>query len=132
MAASMAMEWPALTIEGMTECNLPVLSLVTEAYPEAARFRDSQDRLPLHIAIEHGKTFRTGLKSLIQCYATHGPHERAPPSILEVRDVKTRLPPFLQAAASEVAPLETVFELLREGPELIPGGMNNRRTRPRL
>eukprot|EP00541_Cyclophora_tenuis_P018677 CAMPEP_0116578112 /NCGR_PEP_ID=MMETSP0397-20121206/21517_1 /TAXON_ID=216820 /ORGANISM="Cyclophora tenuis, Strain ECT3854" /LENGTH=136 /DNA_ID=CAMNT_0004107449 /DNA_START=73 /DNA_END=483 /DNA_ORIENTATION=- len=92
------------------QANKPVLSIFAEMFPKAAHVTNREGRLALHLAIDCGKTFSTGILSLI-CAA---------PESLETMDPKTELYPFQQAATPDCkAPLTTVFELLRAKPELI-------------
>lgn len=66
-------------------------------------------RLPLHTAIVSGCTWDAGLKILVQ---THPPALQAPCE-------QTGLLPFMLAASSDLQPVDTVFELLRQEPFLV-------------
>lgn len=95
-----------LSILDATESALTQLA---KRYPKGAVTPDRQDRLPIHLAIESGKAFQDGIHALV----------KAAPQTLERRDVKTKLPPFLLAAASSKAPLTVTWELIRARPDLI-------------
>lgn len=99
-----------LSIVNATESALTQLS---KAYPKGAVTPNRQDRLPIHLAIESGKAFENGIHALVQ----------AAPQTLEQRDSRTKLYPFLLAAASPKAPLTVVWELIRARPDLIRVGI---------
>lgn len=65
-----------------------VIDLLVHLDPRAASVPDLDGRLPLHLAVEAGKAWDDGLRSLIW----------AAPRALETRDVETRLYPFMIAA----------------------------------
>lgn len=86
------------------------LAQLAKVHPKGALTPTRDDRLPIHLAIESGTTYNEGGI----CALVH-----AAPQTLEVRDVQTKLPPFLLAAASPKAPLTVVWELVRARPDLI-------------
>jgi len=75
--------------------------------PSAAKAPDHEGRFPLHLAIESGKTWNTGIKSLAI----------AAPSVLLEHDSKTQLLPFM--ASSEKGFINDAYHLLRYCPEVI-------------
>lgn len=77
------------------------------AYPAAAKERDNQGRLPLHVAAEAGQPWEA-LDALIH----------ASPDALSERDDRG-LFPFQSAAASGNATVETVYRLLQTNPSLV-------------
>lgn len=90
-------------LQPLVKANKPILVLLAEAYPQAAARKSGEGRLPIHYAIESGKTLDRGILNLIY----GGPHT------LDQRDPKTMLNPCLLAAASPRCRLSTAFELLK-------------------
>lgn len=96
----------------------PVLA-VLDAYPQAASIPCGDGRLALHLAIEARISWGGGLSKIFD----------AAPASLRVPDPKTGLLPFLHAATSGASrppsgkkdsdSVNTVFQLLRLGPDLI-------------
>lgn len=96
----------------------PVL-IVLDAYPQAASIPCGDGRLALHLAIEALMSWDGGLSKIFD----------AAPASLRVPDPKTGLIPFLHAATSAVSgqprgkkdsdSVNTIFQLLRLGPDLI-------------
>lgn len=81
--------------------------------PRAARIRDFEGRLPFVRAIESGKLWNEGLRSLLW----------AAPQALSTRDFKTRMYPFMIAAVEHNATETTVYEIIRLLPELVAIGI---------
>lgn len=120
IAASVPHEWrsiPQQTLQLLpVGANQPVLALMADAFPRAARIPDRRGRWAIHLAINAGKSFDTGMKRLIQ----------AAPESLETIDPVTKLYPFLQAASHDSrATLTTVFELLCAKPDLVRPRQDN-------
>ncbi len=86
-------------------------------FPEAAQRKDGSGRLPLHLAIESGKSWESALKILFDAF---------PFAVMEI-DERHALFPFMLAAAknrdgsSEFrdCQLTTIFELLAASPNLV-------------
>lgn len=87
-----------------------VIDILLEARQEAASIRDTRGQLPLHLAINSGKRWDDGVKSILSAY----------PEALSAPDRRTNLIPFLQAASVETPDCGTIFELLRTDPSLLP------------
>lgn len=75
-------------------------------YPQAASRADGDGRLPLHHALERGRTWEDGVEDLI----------RASPRSFVAPDPKTGLPPVLQAACAPSNDLTTVYNMLSANP----------------
>ena len=108
----------ALRREGAREFLEEIICL----NPSAASATDSYGRLALHLAIDSGLRWDDGVSSIID----------AAPRALRTRDASTRFYPFMAAAVvgSEAeaderrrvhADLDTIYLLLRNGPELAAG-----------
>jgi hypothetical protein len=67
---------------------------------------DTFGRLPLHYAIESGKTWGDGISDLIKEH----------PKSLSLQDPRTGLPPCLAAACSQSSDLTTIFSILIMNP----------------
>ena len=81
---------------------------IVAKYPAGAG-RPFNDKLPLMIAIENGFEWKDGVNSLFY----------AAPFALTSRDSDLSLYPFMLAAATDDPSLSTIFELLRNCPEII-------------
>jgi ankyrin repeat protein len=87
-----------------------VIAQLCHKEPMAARHRNADRQLPLHLAIETGKPWRDGLDVLL----------RAHPGSVHEPDPATGLPPALQAACDRSAcDLSTVYEMIRSRPHLV-------------
>jgi hypothetical protein len=67
---------------------------------------DDFGRLPLHYALENGKTWSDGISDLIKEY----------PKSLSVKDPTTGLPPCLGAACTQSPDLNTIFSIMTMNP----------------
>lgn len=76
---------------------------------KAACIPDNDGRIPLHHAIDCGKTWSRGIKTILG----------ACPESLSLPDVRTGLLPFLQAATVKEVDTGTIYELLRKDPSLL-------------
>jgi hypothetical protein len=83
-----------------------VLAQLCHLDSTAAMYRNHARRLPLHLAISHGKPWRDGIDVLLQAH----------PAAMEEPDPVTDLVPLLQAAASPQCSLTVVWEILRSRP----------------
>lgn len=92
----------------------PVIEIILNANQGSASasagIPDAQGRLPLHIALESRKTWKEGVKQLVEVY----------PEVVSILDPKTALYPFMLAAIGYGADLTTVYEICRLNPSLIP------------
>jgi hypothetical protein len=90
-----------------------VIDILVNANPRAAFIRSSkgpyQGRLPLHLAIDTGKSWSEGVKTIVSAY----------PEAVSKLDPKTRLFPFLQAAVIDRPDCSTILELLKKDPSLV-------------
>ena len=103
------------------------IHILLDAYPQAASIPSGDGRLALHLAVEAGISWDEGLSKIFA----------SAPCSLRIRDPKTGLLPFLLAATSgagkppsthsrmegdrakDVDSVNTIFQLLRLGPDLI-------------
>ncbi len=78
-------------------------------FPNSVLLRDSQNRLPIHIALECGMNWGPELVSMMHFNREH----------LKEVDPVTKWPPFVLAALDESSPcdLSTILFLLREHPQ---------------
>jgi hypothetical protein len=115
-----AIEWHSTTrIDGSVEEAHSVLDIVTQADPQVALedfVGPSYEGPLLHLALSHGKGWKDGLRSVV----------KANPEAVSIRDRKTRLMPFMLAAAccggcgiSSAHHVTTIMELLRRDPEQV-------------
>jgi len=78
-----------------------------------ARISNTQQRLPLHMAIESGRTMNNGVESIL----------KAEPLALQTRDMKTRLYPFQLAAIPtfgwDNSNIDTIYSLLYAAPSVM-------------
>ena len=84
------------------------IETILQGFPDAARFRDCYNSLPLHRAITSGQSWNA-LSSLI----------RAAPETLSRRDGVNKLYPFQLAACSPSARIDDVYQLLLSAPDLV-------------
>ena len=91
-----------------------VIEILVNAFPDAVRFRDRDGRLPLHLAILHGKRRFSGVESIVDTY----------PDALMLQDPITKLYPFMLAATIEKGECTTIFELLKSNPSLVQGALD--------
>ena len=89
-----------------------VLDILVGANPLAATIPTSMGsfagRLPLHIAIDSGKPWNEGIKTILSAY----------PQAISRVDPVTNLYPFLQAAAANRPDCGIILELLKKDPSL--------------
>jgi len=69
----------------------PVICKLASTFPDGALEVDKEGRLPLHIALDHHKTWNDGVSRLLQLH----------PQTARVCDPKTRLYPFMLAAIGD-------------------------------
>jgi len=84
-----------------------------------ARISNSQQRLPLHLAIESGRTLKNGVETIV----------RAEPLALQTRDIQTRLYPFQLAAIPtfgwDNSNVDTIYSLLYAAPSVLDAYCTN-------
>jgi ankyrin repeat protein len=85
------------------------LEMLAQAYPDAARVLDRNGKLPLHLALEHDKTWKFGVKELVE----------AEPLALRIAVGYSGMYPFELAASGRRADINTVYELLRANSAVI-------------
>ena len=79
---------------------------LVDIYPGAAKVKDSNGSLPLHLSLHAGKQwFNDGIKELFE----------AAPEALNIRD-NGGLTPVMIASSMKGCNLTTIFELMRNGP----------------
>ena len=93
--------------------KLAVIDILVSLNPSAAKIPDSDGRLPFARAVESGKSWDEGLRSILW----------AAPEALSTRDTKTGMYPFMIAAVEHNASETTVYELIRLLPELVSIGI---------
>lgn len=111
---------------GNKECCEPkagsILNIIYSSYPEGAHQYDNSGKLPIHVALEEGSTWQSGVKCISK-------------GVLRFSERCTGLYPFMLAAvpANRDPCLETIFQLLRGCPDLITIGSdkNFEKLRPR-
>lgn len=88
-----------------------VIDILLTGEPSAARERDPNGQLPLHVAIMRGKTLEEGVKALADAY----------PEALTMPDKHTNLFPFMLAASvgRGRGDCSTIYEMVRAAPELV-------------
>jgi ankyrin repeat protein len=92
--------------ELVTGCHIQKL---LEAFPLAASTRDPAGVLPLHRAIQSGRSWhKDGVKDIYECY----------PKAAQLWDPLVKLPPALSAIVHNTE-LDTTFNLLRAFPEFV-------------
>ena len=88
---------------------MSILDPLLEQYPEAASIPNKDGRLPLHLAIECGRSWYNGVKILY----------RAAPDVIRSQDPLTGLYPFQLALTSKKCDLTTAYQLLHADPSLV-------------
>jgi ankyrin repeat protein len=88
-----------------------VIDILLSGEPMAARERDHNGQLPLHVAIMRGKTLDEGVQALVEAY----------PDALTTPDSQTNLYPFMLAASvgRGRGDCGTIYALLRAAPDLV-------------
>ena len=84
-----------------------LIQMFVDIHPESAQTWYS-GKLPIHLAIELGCTWANGVHRLLYSY----------PESRQMTDCHSRLFPFMMAA-DHSSDLNTLFHLIREGPELL-------------
>ncbi|GAX09844.1 hypothetical protein FisN_11Lh178 [Fistulifera solaris] len=91
----------------------PVIEIILNANQggasASAGIPDSKGRLPLHVALESQKTWKEGVKQLVEVY----------PEGVSTVDPTTSLYPFMLAAKGVGGDLTTIYEICRLNPSLI-------------
>jgi len=105
--------------ESANASNCPsVIEVILETNTNPAKITDNEGRLPLCQAIIERKSWKDGLKAIIDAY----------PDALSLKDSTTQLFPFMLAAVSDDNNpndncLDTIYRLLKANPELVRGGI---------
>jgi ankyrin repeat protein len=90
-----------------------VISILLQANPTSeasgACVPDLLGRLPLHLALSSGKSWKDGVKELVEAY----------PDAMSSPDMSSKLYPFMMAAEGWKGDTNTTFELLRHSPGLL-------------
>lgn len=88
-----------------------VIDILLSGEASAAKERDPNGQLPLHIAIMRGKTLDEGVKALADAY----------PEALTMPDKHTNLYPFMLAASvgRGRGDCSTIYEMVRAAPDLV-------------
>mmetsp|Transcript_20734 Transcript_20734/g.30552 ORF Transcript_20734/g.30552 Transcript_20734/m.30552 type:complete len:461 (-) Transcript_20734:100-1482(-) len=106
-------------VHAATSFNLPdkVLQTAMALFPHQVKETDDDGRLPLNIASENGMMWNSGLRTIFNAY----------PNALGVLDPTSGLYPFMAVAQvkekNDLVHVNTVYELLLAGPDLIRDGM---------
>mmetsp|Transcript_21472 Transcript_21472/g.31930 ORF Transcript_21472/g.31930 Transcript_21472/m.31930 type:complete len:421 (-) Transcript_21472:137-1399(-) len=87
--------------------GLDILQELLRLESSSASLPDQENRYPLHLAIESGKTWDTGIESIVL----------AAPSVLRIKDNKTGLFPFMASAQKHC--INDAYMLLTNCPEVI-------------
>lgn len=100
-------------------CSLPsvpssTIEVILDHDSDSAKVPNERGKLPLHVAIDNGRSWDQGTLKLFECA----------PRGLGVRNVNTRLYPFMTAAVDGKCDLDTVYSLLRRGPHLVTQGLS--------
>lgn len=90
-----------------------VIEILVTAAPETAQFRDADGRIPLQLAISHGKKWTTGVRALLEAY----------PDAIMLHDPMTNLLPFMLAGTVKKGGCTTIFQLLKSNPSLAQGAL---------
>jgi len=99
-----------------------LIQLLLEINPSAASFTDNRMQLSLHRAIERATrggpamSLDSDVKRIVDAY----------PEALQVKDPKSGLYPFMQAAIGNHASLATISFLLRESPHVVSAGLSSK------
>jgi ankyrin repeat protein len=96
------------------------ITIFVKSYPDGAKALDYNNRLPLHWALETGKKWHEGVKSLVI----------AAPFALSTRDSTYRIYPFMMAAMR--GDVENTFHLLLENPMMVHSGILEIKEQPRV
>uniref|UniRef100_A0A6U6H910 Uncharacterized protein n=1 Tax=Odontella aurita TaxID=265563 RepID=A0A6U6H910_9STRA len=91
--------------------NDTIITFLTSLNPDSAQLLTYEGRLPLHVAIESGKSI-SDIQHLLS----------VAPKSLEIRDRVTRLQPFMLSAIGEGASFDLIYFLLLRNPELLRCG----------
>jgi len=96
-----------------------VIDILLSGEKSAARERDPNGQLPLHIAIMRGKTLEEGVKALADAY----------PEALTMPDKHTNLYPFMLAASvgRGRGDCSTIYEMVRAAPALVQMALDGTR-----
>ena len=96
-----------------------VIDILLTGEASAARERDPNGQLPLHIAIMRGKTLDEGVKALADAY----------PEAVTMPDKHTNLYPFMLAASvgRGRGDCSTIYEMVRAAPELVKMALDGAR-----
>mmetsp|Transcript_37309 Transcript_37309/g.76109 ORF Transcript_37309/g.76109 Transcript_37309/m.76109 type:complete len:735 (+) Transcript_37309:164-2368(+) len=96
-----------------------VIDILLSGEASAARERDPNGQLPLHIAIMRGKTLDEGVKALADAY----------PEALTMPDKHTNLYPFMLAASvgRGRGDCSTIYEMVRAAPDLVKMALDGAR-----
>lgn len=90
-------------------------SMMFSRFPESVHLRDSDNRLPIHLALETGMKWSFELLAIIQANRSN----------LSDVDPVTKWPPFALAASEKSCDLRTIYFLLRKNPEHVNFGLKN-------
>lgn len=85
-----------------------LITVLVNSHPAAAARRNLDGRLPLHLALESGKSWYAGIEAIVS----------AAKDAVTVRDDIDMLYPFMLAAAVDGSCVTTIFELFRRCPEV--------------
>lgn len=96
-----------------------VIDILLSGEASAAKERDPNGQLPLHIAIMRGKTLDEGVKALADAY----------PEALTMPDKHTNLYPFMLAASvgRGRGDCSTIYEMVRAAPDLVKMALDGTR-----
>jgi ankyrin repeat protein len=79
-----------------------VIAQLCHLEPDAATVRNRNGQLPLHVAIDNGKSWNDGVEDLLNAY----------PNSIDIPDPVSGLPPLLLSGCSNLD-LSTIFEIAR-------------------
>lgn len=103
-----------LMIAARKVSTLPEVIKILLSGTNAAEMSDFEGRMPLHCAVESGRTLNNGVAMIAA----------AAPSALEYRDPKTSLFPFMLSAVPtygwDNTCIDTIYMLLRNAPNVMP------------
>ncbi len=97
-----------LSRSDITQDSKSAVRSLIAVFPQAINHR-SNGRLPIHLAISHGRKWDDGIQEIVY----------AGPNNLDCVDPDCSLVPFLQAASLECPDLSTIYSILRENPAVI-------------
>lgn len=89
--------------------NLGVVDSILSLYPEAARIPNDSGKLPLCLAIESGKTWDNGIRSIIEAH----------PGGLATIQIEVRLFHRILEQISKDFPQRVFFEVIKSNPEIL-------------